>query len=116
MTALDISAPRMARVEANLARTGLTARTVVASLALFALVSGFLVQRHLDDTRERAVGAARERVEAGGDLDDLCRHVARSRSPCQSEPGRPVHTHRFSVFNSVQTSGVSHVLAAHSPS
>jgi 16S rRNA (cytosine967-C5)-methyltransferase len=30
MTALDISAPRMARVEANLARTGLAARTVVA--------------------------------------------------------------------------------------
>jgi 16S rRNA (cytosine967-C5)-methyltransferase len=30
VTALDISAPRMARVEANLARTGLAARTVVA--------------------------------------------------------------------------------------
>ncbi len=30
VTALDISAPRMARVEANLARTGLKARTVVA--------------------------------------------------------------------------------------
>jgi 16S rRNA (cytosine967-C5)-methyltransferase len=30
VTALDISSPRMARVEANLARTGLTARTVVA--------------------------------------------------------------------------------------
>lgn len=30
VTALDISAPRMARVEANLKRTGLTARTVVA--------------------------------------------------------------------------------------
>jgi 16S rRNA (cytosine967-C5)-methyltransferase len=30
VTALDISAARMARVEANLARTGLTARTVVA--------------------------------------------------------------------------------------
>ena len=30
VTALDISAPRMARVTANLARTGLTARTVVA--------------------------------------------------------------------------------------
>jgi 16S rRNA (cytosine967-C5)-methyltransferase len=30
VTALDISAPRMARVEANLSRTGLAARTVVA--------------------------------------------------------------------------------------
>ncbi len=30
VTAVDISAPRMARVEANLKRTGLTARTVVA--------------------------------------------------------------------------------------
>lgn len=42
--------------------------TVVASLALFALVSGWLLQRHLDETRERAVSAARERVEAWGDL------------------------------------------------
>jgi signal transduction histidine kinase len=42
--------------------------TVVAALALFALVSGWLVQRHLEDQRLRAVGAVRERVEAWGDL------------------------------------------------
>jgi len=42
--------------------------TVVVALALFALVSGWLLQRHLDDTRESAIGAARERVEAWGDL------------------------------------------------
>jgi signal transduction histidine kinase len=42
--------------------------TVVTALALFALVSGWVVQRHLEDQRERAVGAVRERVEAWGDL------------------------------------------------
>jgi signal transduction histidine kinase len=42
--------------------------TVVAALLLFALVSGWVVQRHLEDQRERAVGAVRERVEAWGDL------------------------------------------------
>ncbi|HLL09442.1 MAG TPA: HAMP domain-containing sensor histidine kinase [Rubrivivax sp.] len=42
--------------------------TVVASLLLFALVSGWLVQRHLDEQRTLAEGAVRERVEAWGDL------------------------------------------------
>jgi hypothetical protein len=42
--------------------------TVVAALALFALVSGWLVQRHLEDQRVRAEGAVRERVEAWGEL------------------------------------------------
>ncbi|MEP7280802.1 MAG: HAMP domain-containing sensor histidine kinase [Rubrivivax sp.] len=42
--------------------------TVVASLALFALVSGWLVQRHLEQERVRADGAQRERLEAWGDL------------------------------------------------
>ena len=42
--------------------------TVVAALALFALVSGWLVQQHLDEQRQRAEGAARERVEAWGEL------------------------------------------------
>jgi signal transduction histidine kinase len=42
--------------------------TVVAALALFALVSGWLVQRHLEDQRLRAEGAVRERVEAWGEL------------------------------------------------
>ena len=46
--------------------------TVVASLALFALVSGWLVQRHLaeqrDEQRARVESATRERVQAWGDL------------------------------------------------
>jgi signal transduction histidine kinase len=46
--------------------------TVVAALALFAVVSGWLVQRHLDQQsvqqRGRAEVAARDRVQAWGDL------------------------------------------------
>ncbi len=42
--------------------------TVVAALALFALVSGWLLQRHLDEQRVQTEGAARERIEAWGDL------------------------------------------------
>ena len=42
--------------------------TVVVALALFALVSGWLVQRHLDDERRRFDGAVRERVEAWAEL------------------------------------------------
>ena len=42
--------------------------TVVAALALFALVSGWLLQRHLDEQRVLAEGAVRERVEAWGEL------------------------------------------------
>ncbi len=50
--------------------------TVVTVLALFALVSGWLVQRHLEEqrlaaegsVRERNEGAARDRAEAWGDL------------------------------------------------
>ncbi len=50
--------------------------TVVTALALFALVSGWLVQRHLEEqrlavegtVRERNEGAARDRAEAWGDL------------------------------------------------
>ncbi len=46
--------------------------TVVASLALFAGISGWLVQRHLaeqrDEQRVRLEGATRERVQAWGDL------------------------------------------------
>ena len=42
--------------------------TVLAALALFALVSGWLVQQHLEDQRVRVEGSARERVEAWGDL------------------------------------------------
>jgi signal transduction histidine kinase len=46
--------------------------TVVAALALFAVVSGWLVQRHLDQQRDqqrgRAEVVARERVQAWGEL------------------------------------------------
>ena len=42
--------------------------TVVVALALFALVSGWFVQRHLDDQRSRFEGAAQERFGAWGEL------------------------------------------------
>ena len=42
--------------------------TVVAALALFALGSGWLVQRHLEEQRGRVEAAVRERGEAWGDL------------------------------------------------
>ena len=42
--------------------------TVVAALALFALVSGWLVQHHLEQERERVEVSVRERAEAWADL------------------------------------------------
>ncbi len=42
--------------------------TVVAALALFALVSGWLLQRHLDDQRQRAETVVQERLAAWSDL------------------------------------------------
>ena len=42
--------------------------TVVVALALFALVSGWLLQRHLEAQRTAAEAAVRERVEAWGEL------------------------------------------------
>jgi signal transduction histidine kinase len=42
--------------------------TVVAALALFALMSGWLVQRHLEQERARAEAALAERMEAWGEL------------------------------------------------
>jgi signal transduction histidine kinase len=42
--------------------------TIVAALALFALVAGWLFQRQLDDQRARAEGVQRERLAAWGDL------------------------------------------------
>lgn len=42
--------------------------TVVAALALFALVSGLLVRQHLEGQRERAEAAMRERVQAWAEL------------------------------------------------
>jgi signal transduction histidine kinase len=42
--------------------------TVVAALALFALVSGVFVRQHLDEQRSRFEGAAQERLAAWGEL------------------------------------------------
>jgi signal transduction histidine kinase len=42
--------------------------TVLVALALFALVSGWLVQRHFDHERERFVASAQERAAAWGEL------------------------------------------------
>jgi len=42
--------------------------TVVATLALFALASGWLVQRHLEGERQRAEAQITERMSAWGDL------------------------------------------------
>jgi signal transduction histidine kinase len=42
--------------------------TVVATLALFALASGWLVQRHLEGERQRAEALITERMAAWGDL------------------------------------------------
>ena len=42
--------------------------TVVAALALFAALSGWMVQRHLDQERARIESTARDRVSAWGEL------------------------------------------------
>lgn len=57
--------------------------TVVAALALFALVSGWAVQRHLEEQRVRAEGAVRERVEAWGEL--LQRSLPAQDTPAQEQ-------------------------------
>ena len=54
--------------------------TVVAALTLFALVSGWLVQQHLEEQRVRAFGVARERAEAWGDL------LERAMPPASARP------------------------------
>ena len=42
--------------------------TVLVALALFALVSGWLVQRHFEQERERIVASFQERAAAWGEL------------------------------------------------
>jgi len=42
--------------------------TVLVALALFALVSGWLVQRHFEHERELFVASAQERAAAWGEL------------------------------------------------
>jgi signal transduction histidine kinase len=66
--------------------------TVVTVLALFALVSGWLVQRHLEEqrlavegtVRERNEGAARDRAEAWGDLLERALPAATATRPEQT--------------------------------
>jgi signal transduction histidine kinase len=66
--------------------------TVVTVLALFALVSGWLVQRHLEEqrlavegtVRERNEDAARERAEAWGDLLERAMPAATATLPEQT--------------------------------
>ncbi len=66
--------------------------TVVTVLALFALVSGWLVQRHLEEqrlavegtVRERNEGAARDRAEAWGDLLERALPAATATLPEQT--------------------------------
>ncbi len=58
--------------------------TVVASLVLFALVSGWLVQRHLDQERVRNEGAVQERLQAWADL------LQRSLPPAEAPPEEQV--------------------------
>ncbi len=54
--------------------------TVVAALALFALVSGWLLQQHLGEQRELAEARVRERVEAWSEL------LQRSLPPAEAPP------------------------------
>ncbi len=54
--------------------------TVVAVLALFALVSGWVVQQHLDEQRVLAEAGARERLEAWSEL------LQRSLPPADAPP------------------------------
>jgi len=54
--------------------------TVVAALALFALVSGWLLQQHLDEQRAQAEAGARERLEAWSEL------LQRSLPPADAPP------------------------------
>jgi signal transduction histidine kinase len=62
--------------------------TVVASLVLFALVSGWLVQRHLDQERVRNEGAVQERLQAWADL------LQRSLPPLEAPPQEQVQAVR----------------------
>ena len=57
--------------------------TVVAVLALFALGSGWLVQRHLDEQNLRVESIQRERVEAWGDL--LARSLPAADTPAAEQ-------------------------------
>jgi signal transduction histidine kinase len=54
--------------------------TVLASLALFALASGWLVQRHMEEQRVRVEGAVRDRADAWGEL------LQRSLPPADATP------------------------------
>ena len=59
--------------------------TVLVALALFALVSGWLVQRHFDQERERYVASAQERTAAWGELLQRSLPSADAPPPQQAE-------------------------------
>jgi signal transduction histidine kinase len=58
--------------------------TVVAALALFALVSGWILQRHLDEDAVRVQGAVRERVLAWSELLERAMPPAAAASDAQA--------------------------------
>jgi len=57
--------------------------TVLAALALFALVSGWLLQRHFEQERERFVATAQDRAAAWGEL--LQRSLPGAEAPAQDQ-------------------------------
>jgi signal transduction histidine kinase len=57
--------------------------TVLAALALFALVSGWLLQRHFEQERERLVATAQDRAAAWGEL--LQRSLPGAKAPAQDQ-------------------------------
>jgi len=57
--------------------------TVVAALALFALVSGWLLQRHFDQERERFIATGQERAAAWAEL--LQRSLPGAEAPAQAQ-------------------------------
>ena len=59
--------------------------TVVAALALFALVSGWMVQHHLEGERERAEAAIQDRVAAWAELLQRSLPAADAPAPQQRE-------------------------------
>jgi len=62
--------------------------TVLAALAAFALASGWLVQRHMEEQRVRVEGAVRDRADAWGEL------LQRSLPPADATPAEQVATLR----------------------
>jgi signal transduction histidine kinase len=70
--------------------------TVVAALALFALVSGWLVQRHLEEQRVRVELASQERLAAWADLLQASLPPATA-APAEQAAGLQEWSQRFRV-------------------